>query len=365
MCSEGRDLAMKSNPQPELNLEYYVGYENDEEGIILYTIYLEAVSALADVGVKFKFETKAKAKSTGRMRSTTKLTKLPKVSKASGVVFYDIDEINKEIPKGVRKTVAAACEELDRIDDQKNQLTEIYKAQIEKLDAAEARNKGKIRDNLTSHAPITEKGRFYHRMMLIDTFRVTLKTDFTFRIDSSNLEEIASKVAVKYRRLLNSCVKPDMVRIDPEFYERKVKQCLLPQEQKKYIEEIMDIDEDKLEDEVLPQLPYNMRLMFWSMTEQFNDEGLPRSTVHPKTYTAKNPDCQECGGKFLPKTNTCRDCGFTSFKEAKAKAKDSEDKGKETIERPKAKAKPKRAKAVLRPVKTIEDFLKKKIKSKK
>lgn len=354
---------MTSKPQPEVNLEYYVGFEeDDEEGIILYTIYPEAVSILADVGVEFTFEQKSRAKTTGRMRSVTKLEKLPKIKKSTGLIFYDIEKINKKVPKRSRKAVAEACNELERIDEKRNKLEEMYQTEKDRLDAAEAQQKTKIRSNLTAHGPLTEKGRYYHRMMLIDTIRVSLITNFTFAVDTSNFEEITAKVGPKYRKLLTSCMMTDMVRIDPEFYERKVKQFLTPTEKKKFVDEVQDIDQDKFEDEILPSLPYDMRLMFWSMTEQFNELGEPAFKV--QRYTAKNPQCQECGGKFVPKTNVCRDCGLTSFEEVNSKA-EKVDGGDEVVKKIKPKTRPRRTKAILKPVKTIEDFLKKKIKSKK
>ena len=329
---------MTARKQPAIKLEYYVGYEKTDDGYQLYTIYREAVGMLASRGVEFEHDEKEKL-----MRSTHTIKKLPKVGnqKAGYVVFYDIKKVNKNIPSSVKKAVAADCAELDKIDLKVNALKERYERALAGLQAQEAEVKASIRSTLENRGVVVKRGRFFHRAMLIDDFRVFLKTDFKFAIEPLTAEELmdkAAEVPARFRKLLTSCIKTDAVLIDPKFYAEKLKKKIKPKDRKAFVNEELDVDDEKLE-EVLPKIPYQFRLLFWYMNDQIDEFGRHISVLHTKTYNAKNPECQHCGGKFKKNTNVCKDCGLKSFS--------VEEGGQKTS---KSTTKPKRAKAKLRPV---------------
>jgi len=293
-------MSAKTKPLPKL--ECFVGYEKTDEGYQLYTIYREAVDLLAPK-IEFEYDDKDKV-----MRSVVPVAKLLKSgNKRDGyVVYYDIQKTNKKIPQKVKDAVAADCAELDKIDLKVNALREKYERDMNALKVMESEAKKRIRTQLKSRGVIVKRGRFFHRAMLIDDFRVFLKTDFKFAIKPLMVDELmdlAKEAPSRYRKMLKACVKTTSVTIDPKFYEEKLKAKIKGKDRKIFVQEEIDVDEHQLEEEVIPKLPYALKLMFWWMGDQLDEEGNHHTTLHAKTYNAKNPECQHCGGKFKKSTN--------------------------------------------------------------
>lgn len=332
---------MSAKTKPSNKQQFYVGYELTDDGYHLYTIERDAVLLLAP---KIEFEHDEKEK---LMRSTHPIQKLPKAgNKTSGyVTFYNVHKINKKISDSVKSAVSEDCNELDKIDRKVNALKERYQRELDVLMARELEAKTRIRKKLEHKGVVVKRGRFFHRAMLVDDFRVFLKTDFKFAVKPLTIEElreVAADLPSKYRTLLNSCIKTTGVFIDPQFYNEKLKKTIKPKDRKAFVHEELDVDEDRLEDEVLPKIPYTHRLMFWWMNDQVNENGDHLSVLHPRTYHVKNPECQHCGGKFKKSTNECRDCGLKSFQVVTDGEKNSRT------------SRPKRSRAKLRPVKMIQ-----------
>lgn len=325
-------------------IEYFVGYEKTDEGYQLYTIYRQAIDLLAFSKIEFEFDPQEKY-----MRSTSPIKKLPKVGnrKSGYVTFYDIKKINKKIPKGVRKAVTADFEELNKINLKINKLRERYERDLDALNCCRDEAKARIRTRLKVHGAVTKVGRFFHRAMLINDVRVYLKTDFAFCVElltAEQLKEIAKGIPAKYRKLLDTCVKTTGVLIDPVFYEKTLKKKIKPQDRKAFVTEEKDVDDQRLEEEILPKIPYAFRLLFWWMKDQLDENGEHIAALHTQTYHVTNPECQQCGGKFIKKTNECRDCGLKSFQAVDDKI--------EPAKKSKIVAKPKRS-AKLNPVRIV------------
>jgi hypothetical protein len=133
----------------------------------------------------------------------------------------------------------------------------------------------------------------------------------------------------KFKAPLESTIRLESVEINPELYEKKIKNCLTPAERKKHCYEHYEVSEEALE-ALVPKLPYDLQRRLWEFDSPIDDEGIPYYTIHPQTHTSKNPECLECGGKFRKGSNECRDCGLESFVDEKVKAikKDKKAKGR-------------------------------------
>lgn len=300
------------------NIYYYVGYEKTDDGVKLYTTFPQAVHLLAKKKIEFYY-----SKPDGCMLAT--VSKVP--ANFGKVIFYEEHAVNKAVNNRTRLALAKDCSLLAEIDNEKNAAHEKWCALRDNLDKKEQDIKHRIFQRLQKNGPIVKKGRWYHRAILINTFRVYCETAFPkpkVVLDLEVIRDLVKKFK-KHKTILESAIKLDSVNIAPELYERKVKHCLSAEERKKSVYEDYEVNEEALE-KALPKLPYEVQRRLWEMHSPIDEDGNPIYEIHPFTHTAKNPECQECGGKFKKKTNECKDCGLESFVEPETKSTKSKAK---------------------------------------
>ena len=302
---------------------FYVGYEKTDEGVKLYTTFPQAVHMLAELKIEFHFSDKDEC-------MVALVEKVPSDfgnHKTGKVVFYEEFD-NDPVSNKVRTALAKDCALLAEINKEKNAAYERWCKLRDNFDKKEQDIKDRIFKRLQNSGPIVKRGRWYHRAVLVNTFRVFCKTMFSkpvLVLDLDVIRDLAKRFK-KHKSVLESAIKLDSVEISPDLYERKVKHCLSADERKKSVYENYEVNEDLLE-KAMTKLPYDIQRRLLEMNSPIDEDGNPLYTIHPFTHTAKNPECQECGGKFLKDTNICKDCGLESFvSEENSKVKNNKSK---------------------------------------
>lgn len=324
----GFKMAKSQALQGTQPLYYFVGWAKDEETneVKLYTAFPQAVHILARKKIEFYYSEKDEC-------MVAKVNKVPRdfgnAAKEGQVCFYQEFEVNKPVTKRTRQALAKYCSQLRDLDLERNKLNEYYTTRKENLFKKEQDIKNRIFSTLQNNGCTTKRGRWYHRAVLVDKFRVFCKTVFSKPVLVLDLDIIQglAKRFKKHKETLESTITLDTVEINAELYEKKIKNCLTPAERKKHCYEHYEVSEEKLSS-VMPSLPYDIQRLLWEYQSPIDDEGNPYYTIHPQTHNAKNPECQECGGKFKKGTNVCKDCGLESFVEEKTKGKKKPAKGK-------------------------------------
>lgn len=222
-----------------------------------------------------------------------------------------VDDLAAEIKTKVEADWLA----VDEIDKKLFQLKRDYERKREALRNQQADINNTIKNTIAEHGVIVKKGRFFHRAMLVKNFRVLLKTKFKLMIKKfsvDKIKEMAADLEPQHKKLLKSCIKITSVQIDPEFYEKEIRPNLSHHLRKTYVVENKTVDQNQVK-EILPQIPYKTRYQFWDFNPQVDEEGNHHYELHTKTYTAKDPGCPECGGKFIKNTAVCKDCGLDAY----------------------------------------------------
>ena len=295
-------------------LNYFVGWQKDDDGAgyILYTTFPQAIRLLYRRGIEFYY-------SEADSCMTAKVTKVPNdygnPDNEGHIQFYQEFEVNKPIANQVRLALQKDVDLLAELDHAKNEAFEKWKTKKEDFERKEADIKRRIFNRLLKSGSTTKRGRWYHRAIWTNFFRVFSYSDFGvpfLDLDLDVMKRLIKKFK-KFKTVLEGTVKLEMVEIEPELYERKVKHCLSVAEQKK-VYETYAVDEAALE-ALLPQLPYQIIRELWVMDSPIDEDGRPIYKIHPQTHNNKNPQCRECGGKFKRNTNICVDCGLESLVE--------------------------------------------------
>ena len=245
-----------------------------------------------------------------------------KLPKDKNIKYYEEFAVNTPTKKPVRTAMQQECVKLAQLDRQKNKLKDklaAVKEQIDEIEEQEAGIKQRIFTRLMDHGHTVKRGRWYHRALMTDWFRVFSYSVFAEPILNVDLDHIRglAKRFKKWRNDLESTIKPDMVQIEPEVYE-KIKDHIPKSDQNK-VHVSYEVDEGALT-KLIPKLPYSIYRLLWIMRSPIDEDGNPIYTIHPQTNQKKNADCKECGGDFKKDTNQCKECGqVTLIKDPKKK----------------------------------------------
>lgn len=289
-------------------MEIFVGWQKIEDDshvnygkIELYTVFPHAITILSKQ-CEFYYQKEHEC-------MVAVVSKLPTNRK---ITFYEEFACNKPANKAVRDAMIRDSQRLSDLDEEFNKTRSIWLKQKEAFEKKESDIKQRMFLRLMKHGQTVKRGRWYHRALFTNWFRIFSKTDFPrpiLTIDADVIRDLATRFK-KFRTTLESTIKLKRVEIDPELYERKIKNCLSPKDLKQ-VNEIYEVDENEL-DKVVINLPYNISHQLWEMRSPVDVDGNPFYAIHAQTHQSKNPDCLECGGKFKKNSNVCKNCGLES-----------------------------------------------------
>lgn len=289
-------------------MDIYVGWqkikdENHENygKIELYTTFPHAVDILAK-----------KAEFYYRKEHECMVAVVNKIPRDRKITYYEEFAVNKPANKRVRTAIANDCSKLHELDKEFNKIKDEWLKRVEAFEKKESDIKRRMFMRLLDHGQTVKRGRWFHRVLFIDWFRRFSHSSFPRPLLVLDIDVIRG-LARKFKNWagkLESTIKLQSVEIDPELYLSKVKHCLSPADLQQ-VHEHYKVEERLLED-LVPELPYEISHKLWMMRSPVDEEGNPIYTIHPQTHQCKNPECQECGGKFVKNTNICKDCGLES-----------------------------------------------------